>query len=368
MRIDSGIFPGALALCLFFSIDSKSVRAVDVMPKPPGGAAATANGTVAGSVAGAALGADSVRALSVKLAASTQPASPVAPVDSAASTRPVPAQASSGQLCDEVREIAQITGVLPVLEKLEAAQSELDSAMPHSIERIEKNQRILYLRQKIIQSLATALFEINSTRGKIDSASADLADAEAVLNEHRAATIRRNSMINFVSGGVTKMVGYGLALGDLNPLTTNMLEVMDGGIQSSLSGFTIADQRSEKQMLKAVPAFLGDLILEPKSTDKEYPQTIWRYLNSVPPGSSTKQTRRQLLLDNWKRNGILSSRPQAMKNANGRVIVNAALEGKWLAAHSAMLSDLKSVVSNMNTGLMVLSQIVKESYSVDSQF
>jgi len=143
---------------------------------------------------------------------------------------------------------------------------------------------------------------------------------------------------------------------------------MDGGIQSTLSGFTIADQRAEKQMLKGVPTFLSDLIVEPKIPDREYPKSVWMYLNSVPPGSQKQMTRRELLIANWKRNGILNLQPKAVRNANGQLVVNAAIEGKWLDDHSAMLSDLKSVISRMNEGLMVLSQLVKHTYSVGPEF
>ena len=310
-----------------------------------------------------------VEAVGAKLIAASTPVSSEGLANSAEpQTSPVSTAATSMQLTPEVREVAVIIEMLPVLEQLEKEQSMLGDAPVHSIERIEKNQHLLYLRQKLIQGFETAMFEINSTRGKIDMASADLADAEAVLNEHRARTIRRNSMINFVSGGVTKMVGYGLALADVNPITTNVLEVMDGGIQSTLSGFTIADQRAEKQMLKGVPTFLSDLIVEPKIPDREYPKSVWMYLNSVPPGSQKQMTRRELLIANWKRNGILNLQPKAVRNANGQLVVNAAIEGKWLDDHSAMLSDLKSVISRMNEGLMVLSQLVKHTYSVGPEF
>lgn len=272
-------------------------------------------------------------------------------------------------LRSDVREVAEITGVLPILERLIDEQSKVRSLQPHSLEMVEQKQRILYLRQKVIQALDTALFEINCTDGKIERASANLADAEADLNEHRARTIRRNTMINFVSGGVTKMVGYSLALGSVAELTTNLLEVFDGGIQSTLSGLTIRDQKVENQMLRGVPGFMTTLVAHPVNTTNDYPPIVWQYLNNVPPGGKTTMTRRELLIRNWKQHGIMKSQLANMKaGPNGQIIMNSALEGKWIADHSAMMTDLKSVISQMNTGLMVLSELVKDSYNVDPIF
>ena len=268
----------------------------------------------------------------------------------------------------DVREIAEIIGIVPTLEKLAASEPSLTDMPQHSVERMERRDRVLYLRQKLVLAIDTALLEINATRNTIDTASANLADAEAVLNEHRARTIRRNSMINFVSGGVTKMVGYGMAMAPISLFTTNLLEIIDGGIQSTLSGLTIKDQRDEKQMLNGIPQFLSDIITAPLNDPGEYQKSVWRYLNNVPPGSKTKLTRRQQLVQDWKKNGILLREPKMVQGPNGQIALSMAVAGKWIADHSAMLSGLKSTVGDMSNGLVTLSHILQDRYSADAEF
>jgi hypothetical protein len=276
--------------------------------------------------------------------------------------------AAEMKLTPTVKEVAQIIGAQPLLEQLHKEQVLVNECTPHTIECIERRQRVLYVRQRLVQLLDTSLYEINSVKGMIDASNANLADVQAVLNEHRARTIRRNSVINFVSGGITKMVGYSIAMAPVSLLTTNTLEVLDGGIQSTLSGLTYRDQHAESQMLKNVPDFLGVILDEPGVSSSDYPPSVWRYLNSVAPESTAKLTRKQVLVKSWKSNGILLESPKRNQLFNGKPAVSSGVAGKWIADHSAMLYDLKSVVSQMNDGLMALSELVKQSYNQEVDF
>jgi hypothetical protein len=276
--------------------------------------------------------------------------------------------AAEMKLTPTVKEVAQIIGAQPLLEQLHREQLLVNECTPHTIECLERRQRLLYLRQRLVQLLDTSLYEINSVKGMIDASNANLADVQAVLNEHRARTIRRNSVINFVSGGITKMVGYSIAMAPVSLLTTNTLEVLDGGIQSTLSGLTYRDQHAESQMLKNVPDFLGVILDEPGISSADYPPNVWQFLNNVPPESTAKLTRKQLLVKNWKSNGILLESPKRNQMFNGKPAVSSAVAGKWIADHAAMLYDLKSVVSQMNDGLMALSELIRQSYNQEVEF
>src|SRR5579884_4072230 len=105
------------------------------------------------------------------------------PQTSATATAPVPQTPPKIlQLPPDVKEVADITGVYHLMEHLSVEEVAAQQLPPHSMELVEKKERILYLRQRIMQALQTAFIEIGATRGKIDSASAALADAQAVLN------------------------------------------------------------------------------------------------------------------------------------------------------------------------------------------
>jgi hypothetical protein len=75
-----------------------------------------------------------------------------------------------------------------------------------------------------------------------------------------------------------------------------------------------------------------------------------------------------VLVKSWKSNGILLESPKRNQLFNGKPAVSSGVAGKWIADHSAMLYDLKSVVSQMNDGLMALSELVKQSYNQEVDF
>lgn len=129
----------------------------------------------------------------------------------------------------KVKQIAEISGVDHILLELKAVQAELNqSQLPVGDSRRESLiNRLIYLRGKLVQYLETSSLEVNASKASVELAMAKVDDARAKIVEHRARVLKRNSIVNFVSGGVTKMVGYSIALADIN-LPTNLLEPSGG--------------------------------------------------------------------------------------------------------------------------------------------
>jgi hypothetical protein len=94
-------------------------------------------------------------------------------------------------------------------------------------------------------------------------------------------------------------------------------------------------------------AFLFD-----NNSSPNYPKSIWSFLEK-PPSAGAKGSRRQLLIDSWNKHGVLSH-----QNQKGKELETSEL----LDQRMAMLSDVKSVVSEMDNGLMELSDAVLEYY------
>lgn len=160
----------------------------------------------------------------------------------------------------KVKQIAEISGVDHVMLELKAIQAELNqSQLPVDSRRESLINRLIYLRGKLVQYLETSSLEVNASKASVELAMAKVDDARAKIVEHRARVLKRNSIVNFVSGGVTKMVGYSIALADIN-LPTNLLEIVDGGIQSALSGMAMKEQEEEKHFSQSVPSLLLTVI------------------------------------------------------------------------------------------------------------
>lgn len=285
----------------------------------------------------------------------------------------------------KIEQIADISGTGPVMLELREVQSEIKRLPAGSSQREALINRLIYLRGKLVQYLETTSLEVNSVKAAVELAIAKVDDSRAKIVERRARVLKRNSIVNFISGGVTKMVGYSIALADIN-MPTNLLEIVDGGIQSSLSGLAVKEQEEEKHFSQNVPSLLLTVINGNNDQTQDYPHGVWKYLDSRALGgeaivseaggskeagketSKETETRREKLMAAWTASGMIS-RHQAPKQKGtspaARVCVVKSVSAQLLEDRAAMLSDLKSVVSQMNNSLMQLSQLIKASYRED---
>ncbi len=288
--------------------------------------------------------------------------------------RPVYRSASVFELSPELTQIAHITGALPVLEQIHSQQEEFKSRnlSPSSTEYLAKRQKLIYLRQKLNQAMETANLEVNAVRGQVEAEMAQLHELQATMVEKRARALRRNTIINFVSGGVTKIVGYSIALGGTDT-PTNILEIVDGVIQCSLMGVTLKELHDESHVVRRMPDLLNVLHTD-KDPSSVYPQQIWVYLNepNMPPsGDAAVVSRKQFLVSEWDKRGIFARRDRAARLQTGSVRNNislARITPQLLDDRMAMLSELRSVVSQMHLSLMKLSQVCGKTYEDDPSF
>jgi len=287
------------------------------------------------------------------------------------------ASTSPETLSPELQQIARVIGVWPMMTEISALQGQFRSEVPLNggstmadfAAYFGKRQKLLHLRQQQTQIMTSANLDVNSTRGRLESDMAQIQEAQAALVEKRARATRRNTIINFFSGGITKITGYSIALAGPD-LPTNILEVVDGSIQCSLMGVTMKDLHDENRMVKEMPAMLVALNAD-KNISGAYSSHIWSYLNEEPLDGTGKASRREALADAWQSRGIFSRGDKASRldrtNPRHRLTL-ARIAPQLLEDRMAMLSEVRSVVSNMHTSLMKLSEFCERSYNNDPSF
>lgn len=269
-------------------------------------------------------------------------------------------------------QVARFTGALAVMKEIEAVQRDLrdtNQAVTAPIPYLAKRQKLIYLREKLNTILETSNLEVNATRGQIEGLMSQVQTLQAKMVEKRARTLRRNTIINFVSGGITKLVGYSIALGG-NDTTSNILEIFDGGVQCTLSGTVIKDLHSESHVLGQLPVMLTQLD-KADDPDGVYAHQVWNYLNESSTGKEGMPRRVQLTKD-WESRGFYELHNKAnslRENANlqGHLAL-ARITPQLLDDRQAMLSELRSMVSEMHATLMDLCLRVKQSYNDDPSF
>lgn len=238
-----------------------------------------------------------------------------------------------------------------------------------TLEMLAKRQKLIYLHQKLIHILDTANLEVNATRGQVESEMTTMQEIRAKMMDENARTLRRNTIVNFISGGITKIAGYSIALGTTER-PSNILEIFDGSVQCALSGMVMKQLHSESETVKEVPKFLAVLDQAGPIQDV-YPQQVWQYLSEAPTTSADHISRRQSLCAAWKNRGFVQRRDKARVLQTGHFGSNlslARMAPQLLDDRLAMLSELRSTVSEMHYSLMQLSGVSKRSYDDDPSF
>ncbi len=266
-----------------------------------------------------------------------------------------PALTAEG-LSAEARKLAQELGIDEKLARLKAIQSvQNDSSL----------LRALLLKQSLTEIIVSESFEVRSCLSNLETEIAQADDLQAFLEERRDKAIRLNTIANFLSGGITGIVGGGLKLGGANEQSANGIDTGEGITQTTLALWALKQQAGEKKIVEGTPNMLAKLFdKDAAHTERDYPPTVWHYLNSVPENSQTGLTRQQELLKRWYKLKVISNKKQNVSNkevvghitgTHPQTIVSIDL----LDARSAMLHDVRALVSEMDHPLLELMQAVK---------
>jgi hypothetical protein len=264
-------------------------------------------------------------------------------------------------LTPAAHEIADLMGISPLLVQLIAAQKVQSSDL--TLVAVSNRQKLIYLREKINSLVQSANLQINSTRGKVETSVAHAEELRAYITERRNRLTHRNSQINLISGGITKIVGYSIALSPLSDIPTNALEVLDGSVQTALSGLALRQEKQEAALEHGTPPILQSFI-NATNTSEHYPEHVWKFMSSTELGEPRETSRRQQVIDGWQKSGMLAK--EKTVGAQERTKRNVTIE--LLDQRLAMLSDLKSLISEMHNGLMDLNEAIVDSFEGDPQW
>ena len=268
------------------------------------------------------------------------------------------------------REMLELTGILPLYLQLELEQKQQpDKARAELLKLIQARQNIIYLHQKITQSYQTADAQLRSSIAKLDFELSYMTDLHSVGSSQRTKIQHRASLTNLISGGATKIGGYTAALAHADPLPTNALEVFDGIVQVGLSGLILRQEHKEESESLLIPEAISTFLNPRDGRPKNYPASVWTYLNHPIPGRQDGKTRRQIVLDSW-----LSMR-RVVENGGRSEIPNSSPSFRLVVTKDnnidvtlAMMQDIRATLSGMENSLADISELLHTSYDHDPNF
>ena len=218
----------------------------------------------------------------------------------------------------------------------------------------------LSLRQGITEAVTTASLEVDGVFAEIDYEIAQIDEALVILESRRDRAIAVNTIANFVTAGGMGIASSLLQMHENTARLGNGIGAGSGGLSILLSLVGIHQQRGGRQTLAHSPNMLARIFDRAPEFHSNYPELVWAYLNAVPPGLDSTETRRQQLIREWAEQGRLgrSDSPDTRQKIE-EFLTSGRSSGKALTIdllldRAAMLQDLRARTSLMKRDIAKL--------------
>lgn len=257
------------------------------------------------------------------------------------------------KLSPTAAEVARLIGVAPLLKQLENMQ-DTDRTAASTV-----SHEALVLRQEITESVLSVSLEVDGVIAEIDSEIAQASEVRAYLESRRDRALGINAIAGIFTGGGMGVASSLLQLGQSTNKLGNSVGAASGGISAVLSVLGIRQQHGGQKALGVAPNMLAKIFDRPMEFHSDYPEEVWSYLNSVPPGETSAETRRARLIRQWIELGRLDP-PDTEKGRRkidfltSSISSQRALTIDLLADRAAMLAEVRSRVALMKRDLSKL--------------
>lgn len=283
----------------------------------------------------------------------------------------------------EAQDTAKRLGLWTSLTLFEESRQQRLAGKPVGAEYMEARQNLMESVMIVSQDVRTFVHYLEEEVAKADS-------INAMIAARRDRALKLNTYGDLISGGISGMVSGGLALGDVNHLSYDTIDAVEGFVQSGLALMSLKEQKGEKRIEKGIPNILARLFEPEKGPSVSYPTSVWTFLNSpairtsANPVAGTQtigtqtnakqtagtqiigtETRREKLVNKWSQSGFCVSHHHKYHRRGNPInerqarITNASMGNYRLTAEliedrTAMLHELRSTVTRLDVIMLEL--------------
>jgi hypothetical protein len=209
---------------------------------------------------------------------------------------------------------------------------------------------------KTFEAVVVASLDVDDVLDRTDCERAQIIELRDILRSNRDRAVGTTSVATLAIGTGLGVVSGVLQFSDSTKGAGNAIGFAAGGISTLLSFRSLRQQRSGKRPAWVLPDMLSPFFGVSQEQHGRYPNAIWAYLNSAPPGGASPASRRERILAEWlgaRRFGPLDSPQGKAKIAllTETKAANKKLSIDLLSERSAMLADVRDEMSLMKRDL-----------------
>lgn len=288
-------------------------------------------------------------ALSIFLA---QPACALERIQSSGSSQ----LGSSIPLSPGAKEAAQLLGLMPYVQRLYELK-----ATGNSEPGVMSDEQ-LALRVQLLDKILEQSLEVRVVADRIDRELAWTYTGKGMLEARRQKRLNYLFTANFMQGGILGVLS-GPQFLDHHPNTGGELLLVASSVGLLLSSLSLVASRSGTKKMDGEQTVLADVYSlnqpgTPLSSPGEHdPIVVMKFLNSVPPNSLEHKTRKEALIEAWKKGQYLKNHSEEHLNKLAVVTPPGTKyreDIKLLGDRIRMLYDVQWTIEQLDAELLEL--------------
>lgn len=215
-------------------------------------------------------------------------------------------------------------------------------------------------RRRVTEKILVTFLQTQAVWSRIEGEIARSNDQLWRMQHITDRGVRVTNTSNFLGRGTLGIIGSANRIADFS-LVGNLLQLCGSSISVSFSLISLHKMKGPKCFCGNEPNMLAKVLgASPVSPEVDYPETLWSFLNTAPPGEQI--TRRQELLELWREQDTLKEKAtgkeyvKALCGMNPQYKITTSLLNRRIN----MLKDLMATIIDVNVNLLELLSAIPE--------
>ncbi|MBU6451845.1 MAG: hypothetical protein KGS72_08725 [Cyanobacteria bacterium REEB67] len=208
---------------------------------------------------------------------------------------------SSEYISPDAVQLAEAMNLVPKLRRLMILNERHHALAPgeslSTADRVERTE----LRFDVLESVEEARLQIDFIIAEIEEEQAILNEAMRLFSSDRDARVNRANILAFRTNGALWAVAEALTIPSYKyprySIPSGAVGIVAGVVPSIFSIYATRSLNGGQYERHPYPNILSKIYDFPTIPRIEYPEIVWKYLNSCPHGQT--RTRREIIKANW---------------------------------------------------------------------
>ncbi len=257
------------------------------------------------------------------------------------------------KISPDARVLGGILGIDGTLREL------LNAAPSDDIHRLK-------LRQQLTEAVIEASLDADSVIADIQMEEGQLQSVENYLSSRRDKAVNLANFGAALVGSGVGVAGTAMQFSSKTAIAGDVVGVVAGSAATALTIAAIRIQRGGRMQLGATPNMLAAFFGERPGLHSRYPEDVWAYLNVEPAAEVRQGTRREQLMEEWVRAGMIRG-DGSVTDRNKIEFLTSGISSKTrlnlseLSDREAMLGGVRARVALMKRDLADLMHTVRQA-------